>query len=192
MARLDSGTVLTSLSAGSLLGELGLLDGQPRSAAAYAQGSVVLRMISAQALERLMRSHPRIALRFVSALATGAAQKLRTTTRRLAEKLAADLPDPEVDRIVATASAAQRAFKDWTDGRVDDLLMALATELAELAQDLAQLTVKATRLGNVQDKTRKNKFASLGIYRSLAGKPTHGPLSPIRSGRSPRLAAPSV
>jgi acetaldehyde dehydrogenase/alcohol dehydrogenase len=189
-SELDSATVLTSLGAGSLLGELGLLDGHPCSATAYAQGSVVLRMLSVQDLESLMRSHPGVALSVIRALARDTAQKLRTTTRRLAERLAADSPDPEVDRIVARAAAAQHVFKDWTDKRVDSLLLALATELAEHAQDLARLTVKATRMGNVHDKTRKNTFASLGIYRSLAGKPTHGPLSTDPERKVTEFASP--
>jgi acetaldehyde dehydrogenase / alcohol dehydrogenase len=187
---LDSATALTSLGAGSLLGELGLLDGHPCSFAAYAQGSVVLRMLSAQDLESLMRSHPRIALSVVRALARDTTQKLRTATRRLAERLAADSADPEVDRVVARAAAAQHAFKDWTDQRVDGLLLALATALAEHAQDLARLTVKATRIGNVHDKTRKNTFACLGIYRSLAGKPTQGPLSTDPERKVTEFASP--
>jgi acetaldehyde dehydrogenase/alcohol dehydrogenase len=187
---LESGTVLAYLGAGSLLGELGLLDGQPRSATACAQSSVAMRVITAQALENLMRTHPRIALRFVSALAKGAAQKLRSTTRRLAEKLAADSPHPAVDPIVARAVAAQHTFNDWTDERVDGLLLALATAIAEHAQDLARLSVKVTRIGNVRDKTLKNKFASLGIYGSLAGKPTHGPLSTDPKRKVTEFASP--
>ncbi len=103
---------------------------------------------------------------------------------------AAESPQPEVDSIVSRSATAQHIFKDWTDQRVDGLLLALATALASHAQDLAHLTVKVTRIGNVRDKTLKNKFASLGIYRLLAGKPTHGPLSTDPERKVIELASP--
>ena len=187
---LDSDKALTFLAAGSLIGDIGLLDGQPCLAAAYAQGSVKLRILGVGDLESLMRSHSRIALALVRALAKDTARRLRTTSRKLAERLAADSPDPEVDYVVARAVTAQHAFQDWSDGRVDALLLALATALAEHAEDLARLTVKATRIGNVHDKTRKNIFASLGIYRSLAGKPTHGPTSTDPERKVTEFASP--
>jgi acetaldehyde dehydrogenase/alcohol dehydrogenase len=187
---IDSDTVLTFLGPGSLLGELGVLDGQPRSASAYAEGDVVARLISAEALATLTRSHPGIALALISALGRDAAQKLRSTTGRLAEALTDERPDPEVDSMVARAAAAQHAFENWTDERVDGLLLALATALAGRAEDLARLTVKETGIGNVHDKTLKNQFASLGVYRSLAGKATHGPLSSDPARKVIELGSP--
>lgn len=99
-------------------------------------------------------------------------------------------PDSDIDRMVGQAAAAQRVFADWTDERVDTLLLALATALAEHSGRLARLTVKATRIGNVQDKTLKNQFASLGIYHSIAGKPTRGPLSMDPERRVVELGSP--
>ena len=187
---IDSDTVLTFLGAGSFLGELGLLDRQPRSASAYAHSDVVARRITAKALDSLSRSHPSIALTVVSALGRDAAQKLRTTTGRLADVIADEKPDPEIDRMVAKAAAAQRAFEDWTDPQIDELLHDLASTVATHAERLAALTVKETRLGNVADKTFKNRFASLGIYRSLAGKPARGALTRDSERRVTELASP--
>src|ERR1043166_2699560 len=186
----DSDTVLAYLGAGSFLGELGLLDRQPRSATAYAHGEGVARRITAETLERLSHAHPRIVLAVVSALGRDASRKLRLTTGRLAEAVADDRPDPEGDDVVARAAQAQHTFERWTDEHVDALLGVLASTLAERAGDLASLTVRETRMGNVSDKTLKNEFASLSIYRSLAGKPTRGVLANDPERKVTELASP--
>jgi acyl-CoA reductase-like NAD-dependent aldehyde dehydrogenase len=53
----------------------------------------------------------------------------------------------------------------------------MATGVAEQAKELAEATVKATGIGNVEDKIAKNLFASVGVYRSLVGKCGRGLLS---------------
>jgi acyl-CoA reductase-like NAD-dependent aldehyde dehydrogenase len=45
-------------------------------------------------------------------------------------------------------------------------------------------------MGNVADKTIKNRFASLGIFASLAGKIAHGPLSFDADRQVTELASP--
>jgi acyl-CoA reductase-like NAD-dependent aldehyde dehydrogenase len=80
----------------------------------------------------------------------------------------------DVDAMVAQAVAAQRAFADWSEPRVDALLRDVAAAIADHAAPLARATVAETGLGNVRDKTTKNKLASELIYRSLAGKPGSG------------------
>ena len=187
---IDSDTVLTFLSAGSFLGELGLLDRQPRSASAYAHGDVHARRITADALDKLSRTHPSIALAVVSALGRDAAHKLRATTGRLAEAMSDDKPDPDVDRMVSRAAAAQRQFESWTDAHIDELLYALASTCSARAAELAALTVRETRIGNVADKTFKNQFASLGVYRSLVGKPAHGVIGKDPERHVTELASP--
>jgi acyl-CoA reductase-like NAD-dependent aldehyde dehydrogenase len=80
----------------------------------------------------------------------------------------------DVDATVFRAVAAQRAFADWPEPRVDALLQDVATVIADHAEPLARATVAETGLGNVADKTTKNKLASELIYHSLAGKPGSG------------------
>ena len=78
------------------------------------------------------------------------------------------MSDP--DALVARASAAQQAFEDWPEQRVDALLGHIARAVADHAQELAEATVLETGLGNVTDKTFKNRLASLGTFATLAGR----------------------
>ena len=57
----DSDNVLGYVSAGSVFGELALLDGQPRSATAVAQTEVVTRQLKATDLTALAAAHPLVA-----------------------------------------------------------------------------------------------------------------------------------
>src|SRR3569623_2488565 len=59
---LDSDPVLGYLRAGSILGELSLLDRLPRSASACAATEVTARRISSDGIEELCREHPAIGI----------------------------------------------------------------------------------------------------------------------------------
>ena len=48
--------------------------------------------------------------------------------------------------------------------------------IGDHAEELAIAAVEETGLGNVVDKTHKNRTASDGIYQSLVGKTATGPL----------------
>ncbi|MDQ3430681.1 MAG: aldehyde dehydrogenase family protein [Actinomycetota bacterium] len=176
---LDTEGVLGYLGAGSLLGELALLDRLPRSASAYAETPVQARKLSVAALDELQAEHPRIATQVVAALGRDAARKLRGSNAVLAEHLFADTPDPEVDEMVGAAKKAQAVIATWDEQRIDALLADLAGAVAERAEELARDTVEETHVGNVPDKTMKNTFASLGIYHALAGKPGQGQLGEV-------------
>src|SRR3954468_18870932 len=82
---LDTDGTLGYSGPGDLLGELAVLDGQPRSAAAYAETDVVLQHIPASALGELLSREPRIAAALALALGRDASLKLRKATERLAE-----------------------------------------------------------------------------------------------------------
>jgi acyl-CoA reductase-like NAD-dependent aldehyde dehydrogenase len=82
----------------------------------------------------------------------------------------------DVDGAVTRAVDAQRAFESWSEARVDALLGAIARCIADHAEELARTAVDETGLGNVADKTHKNRAASLGIFESLVGKPGAGVL----------------
>ena len=77
---------------------------------------------------------------------------------------------PVVEALVNQALAAQRQIEDWSEARIDALLRALATVVADQAHALAVATVAETGMGNVRDKTLKNTVASTGIYQRLAGQ----------------------
>ena len=85
--------------------------------------------------------------------------------------------DPAVEALVDRAVAAQRQIEDWSEARIDALLLRLATVVADQAHTLAVATVAETGMGNVRDKTLKNVIASTGIYQHLAGQIGHGEIS---------------
>jgi acyl-CoA reductase-like NAD-dependent aldehyde dehydrogenase len=78
--------------------------------------------------------------------------------------------DPLVEELIARALPAQRLIEGWSEARIDELLLALARTIADHAEALAVATVAETGMGNVHDKTIKNRIASLGIWKHLAGR----------------------
>src|SRR5262249_28270153 len=72
----------------------------------------------------------------------------------------------------------------------DLLLQALAKAVADHAEALAAEAVAETGMGNVRDKTVKNRIASLGICKQLAGRIGHGVISFDRERRLAEIASP--
>jgi len=58
------------------------------------------------------------------------------------------------------------------------------------AEELAIAAVQETGMGNVRDKTTKNRFASLDIYRSLEGRVGQGCLAIDKRHKVMTLASP--
>jgi acetaldehyde dehydrogenase/alcohol dehydrogenase len=172
----DTERVLGYLTPGWLLGEMALLDDMPRSASAFADTDVVAYRLSPAKLAEIGGDYPQINAAIFRALGRDASLKLRKSNERVAEHMAAAEDDPEIDRMVAAAAEAQRAFESWDEARVDALLLALAQAVAANAETLATATVKETKIGNIADKTVKNMHASLGVFQTLAGKPGIGPV----------------
>ena len=88
-----------------------------------------------------------------------------------------DEPDPAVDALVARSTAALDSIAGWPEEEIDALIAALAAQITAHADELAAATVAETRIGCVPDKAAKNRFASLGVARSLTGKPGVGVVS---------------
>src|SRR6478752_8728540 len=98
--------------------------------------------------------------------------------------------DPVVEVLVNQALAAQRQIEDWSEARIDALLHALATVIADRAEALAVATVAETGMGNVRDKALKNRLASIGIYQRLAGEIGHGEINFDTKERVAEIASP--
>jgi acyl-CoA reductase-like NAD-dependent aldehyde dehydrogenase len=98
--------------------------------------------------------------------------------------------EQSADELVSRAVAAQQAFESWDDYRVDALLGGIAQRIDDHAADLASATVTETQLGNVADKTTKNRLASQGVYRSLVGKVGSGVLQVDHAARVVEIASP--
>jgi CRP/FNR family transcriptional regulator, cyclic AMP receptor protein len=94
------------LGAGSLLGEMGILDGEPRSASCTATTRVHAAVLSRTALETLIKDHPAIGAKFMMSISLRIAQRMRDTAEKL--KLYTQLTQAmqqEIERLMPTDAA---------------------------------------------------------------------------------------
>ncbi|MGO9221939.1 MAG: aldehyde dehydrogenase family protein [Streptosporangiaceae bacterium] len=170
----DSDGVVSFMGPGGVCGEFGLLDGSPRSASVYAHSDVVARRLSAGALREFCDSDPATGVMMLRWLSHSAAMKARVFSRDLEQFVLAGQPDLALDALVARSAAAQESIAGWPEDKIDDLITALAVELAGHADELAVATVAETGIGSAPDKAVKNRFASLDVAQSLVGEPGVG------------------
>jgi acetaldehyde dehydrogenase / alcohol dehydrogenase len=180
---------LAFLDAGSVIGEISLLDGLPRPASAFAHTTVHARRLHKDALECLGQTNPRALASVYLTLGRHVGTKLRSASARLADAIT-PVSDPEIDDLVTRASIAQRSVQGWAEERMDAMLLSIAQSFAVRARELAEETVRVTRIGNVTDKTCKNLIASLGVYRSIAGRPASGRLETDEARGVTEIASP--
>lgn len=76
---------LASFSAGTVFGEVALLDQQPRSATVIADEDVVCYVLSEEAFHRLGREHPAIAIRLLTNLGRELSRRLRRANAMISE-----------------------------------------------------------------------------------------------------------
>lgn len=91
------------LGAGSLLGEMGIVDGEPRSATCTATSEMRAALLSRSALEQLITDQPAIGAKFMMSISLRIAERLRDTSDKL--KLYAQLAQAmqqEIDRLMPT------------------------------------------------------------------------------------------
>ncbi|NJM42845.1 MAG: cyclic nucleotide-binding domain-containing protein [Brachymonas sp.] len=91
------------LGPGSLLGEMGIVDGEPRSATCTATMPVRAAIFTRSNLESLMNEHPSIGAKFMMSISLRIAERLRDTADKL--KLYAQLTQAmqqEIDRLMPT------------------------------------------------------------------------------------------
>ena len=91
------------LGAGSLLGEMGIVDGEPRSATCTATSDVRAAVLPRNALEQLITDQPAIGAKFMMSISLRIAERLRDTSDKL--KLYAQLTQAmqqEIDRLMPT------------------------------------------------------------------------------------------
>ncbi len=75
--------VVSILGPGHLIGEMGLLDGSPRSATCTANTDMYAAILSRTALMRLLKDDPAVGARLLLAISKRLADRLRETTRKL-------------------------------------------------------------------------------------------------------------
>jgi CRP-like cAMP-binding protein len=91
---------ISVLGAGSIIGEMTLLDGAPRSASCTAIGPVLAAGLSRKGLEALLDEQPRVAAKLMVGLATRMADRLRALGEQIQfyARLAAD-KQREIERL---------------------------------------------------------------------------------------------
>lgn len=75
--------VVNVLGKGSLIGEMGLLDGEPRAASCTASTPVTCAVLTRRALEELMRDDPLTTAKLMLAVSIRIAQRMRDTSDKL-------------------------------------------------------------------------------------------------------------
>jgi len=96
---------ISVLGPGNLIGELGLLDGAPRSASCVAVTNIDVAALSRNAVARLIDIHPAVGAKLMAAVAQRLGERLRASGEQL--RIYADLVAQQHDQIVALQ--AQRA-----------------------------------------------------------------------------------
>ncbi len=81
-----------------------------------------------------------------------------------------------IERLVSDARDAQEIINSYSQQQVDELILAVAWEIIqpENNQELSEMAVNQTGLGNIEDKKRKNRRKTLGLLRDLKGVKTVG------------------
>jgi len=74
---------VTVLGAGALIGEMGLLDGAPRSASCTAMSDLRCAMLTRDALTQLLNDDPRTAAKLMMAISLRIAQRMRENQDKL-------------------------------------------------------------------------------------------------------------
>lgn len=75
--------VVSVLGPGSLIGDMGIIDGGPRSATCTATTDLALAVLTRQAMTQLMDERPAVAARLLMAMSKRIADHLRETNRKL-------------------------------------------------------------------------------------------------------------
>jgi sulfoacetaldehyde dehydrogenase len=90
--------------------------------------------------------------------------------------------EPVVAEMVRRARAAQAQVAGYSQERLDHVVAAVAWAIAEpaRARELAELAVRDTGLGNVEDKTLKNQRKTMGTLGDLTGAKSVGIISEDR------------
>lgn len=94
---------VTVLGPGSVIGEMGLLDGEPRSASCTATADLRCAILTRDALEELLADSPAIGAKLLLAIALRIAERLRDSADKL--KMYAQLTQAmqqEIDRLMPT------------------------------------------------------------------------------------------
>ena len=80
----------------------------------------------------------------------------------------------EARTLAAQAREAQHILADFPQEKLDVIVESIAKAFSDEAETLAELAVRETGFGNVEDKTTKNRFASETLAKAIRGMKTVG------------------
>jgi CRP/FNR family cyclic AMP-dependent transcriptional regulator len=83
LSGLHESMVVSVMGPGHLIGEMGVLDGSPRSATCTVNTEICAAVLSRTALMRLLKEDPRVGARLLLAISKRMADRLRDTNRKL-------------------------------------------------------------------------------------------------------------
>jgi CRP-like cAMP-binding protein len=141
---------LATLRAGSIVGQMALIDRSPRSATVRATAYTVALELNRDVFERLLAAHSPLALRFQHQIAVAGVRQLRMATTKLAGLLNAGKPDGaagndgvKVDptRKRDALLTVKAALSEW-DMSVDDL-------------DKVQVSVPRGQMSAAEERSRR-------------------------------------
>jgi CRP-like cAMP-binding protein len=160
--------VLELRGAGEIVGELGAIDGEPRSASVAALDAVEVQVIPAEAFVAFIRSHAGISAALIASLVRrlrasadrqlelGSTDAIGRVCQRLAE-LAESHGEPTTEGILVAGAISQQELADWCGISRDGVVRAL-TELR--------------RLGWVETGRQRLLLRDLALVRARAGSAT--------------------
>ncbi len=96
----------------------------------------------------------------------------------------------EVRDLCSAAAKAQRLFAGASQQQVDDICAAMARAGFRASRQLAELAVKDTGMGKVEDKVTKNEFSTRDLWESIGDLKTVGEISRDRRKKVTVLAEP--
>ena len=82
----------------------------------------------------------------------------------------------EARNLAAAAEQAQKQLSRMSQSQIDTIVEAMARRFHASALELAELAVRETGFGNVEDKITKNEFASKTLWESIRNMKTVGVL----------------
>ena len=177
----DQGRAITlaQLGPGELLGEMGFVQNEPASAAVVAQDDSVIDVIEWDGLQSVMASEPGFAVRFYHSLAILLAQRLRSTSKRLAQTGAGEAAQVNRFHVARTGNISARQVPQDLRGAVDDfertMLEAKLAIRSEHADDATISKVRAACdgvVGLLAKFTTSNPIVDMGYSDLLSFRDT--------------------
>lgn len=98
----------------------------------------------------------------------------------------------DIDELLARARTAQRIYENYSQEQVDEVVTAAGWAIVEPQhnQELAELAVRDTGLGNVADKIVKNRRKTMGLLRDLRNAKSVGVIAVLPDKGLVEIARP--